>query len=299
MPQLLILFVLIGVAGPRFDTSLASVGSSNQIVANRLSFFSLCFYVPNSWAGASSDYYVYYPEDTPKWKSFTLTYIGLTLSFCLVNMLGVGLASGVATTPAWTSAYSTSIGALVTSAFSPLGDFGKVCAVIVCLGLVANSVPGTYSAALNCQMLGRYGTRIPRWIWTIAIVIIELVCALAGRDKVFIVFQNVLALMGYWLMIMICIFSEEHIIYRRMHGLKFNWTEWNDRGKLPLGIAALISFVVGWVGAVLGMYQVWFVGPVAKLVGETGADVGMWMGCGLALVTFPPLRFLELKMVGR
>jgi purine-cytosine permease-like protein len=275
------------------------VGSDVQIAANRLSFFSLCFYVPNSWAGAASDYYVYYPENTPKWKAFVLTYTGLTLSFTLVDMLGVGLASGVATNPVWTSAYSTSIGALITSAFSPLGRFGSFCATIICLGLIANSVPGTYSAALNCQTLGRVGLRVPRWIWTIAIVVVELVCALAGRDKVFIVFQNVLALMGYWLMIMICIVAEEHVLFRWKRGITFDWSAWDDRRKLPLGIAAFISFGMGWVGAVLGMYQVWYVGPLAKLVGDTGADIGMWLGCGVALVVFPPTRFLELKVIGR
>ncbi|KAF2182884.1 hypothetical protein K469DRAFT_740190 [Zopfia rhizophila CBS 207.26] len=299
LPQLLVLFILFGSAAPYFATSLASVGSSRQIAANRLSFFSLCFYVPNSWAAAASDFYVYYPEDTKKWKSFSLTYAGLVLSFSLVNMLGVGLASGVATNPIWESAYSISSGALITAGYGPLGGFGKFCAVIVALGVIANNVPGTYSAALGCQIMGRYGKAIPRWVWAVVLVMVQLVCAVAGRNQLFIIFQNFLALMGYWLMVMVCIVCEEHILFRRRLGLGFDWTAWEDRSRLPLGIAACISFLIGWVGAILGMYQVWYVGPIAKLAGDSGADVGMWVGCGLAIISFPPMRWLEMRVVGR
>lgn len=98
--------------------------------------------------------------------------------------------------------------------------------------------------------------------------------------------------MGYWVMIFICIVLEGHFIFRRDVG--FNWADWESPKKLPLGIAALISFLFGWMGAILGMYQVWYTGPLGKLLGH-GVDLGMWVGCGFTLVTFPPMRFLELK----
>lgn len=251
--------MLVGSAGPNFDTSLQSVGSTAQIAANRLSFFSLCFYVPNSWAAAASDFYVYYPENTTKWKIFCLTLTGLTLSFSFVNMLGVGLASGVTTTPAWSDAYHISSGALITTGYGPLGGFGKFCAVVVALGVIANSILGTYSAALGCQAMGRWGKAVPRWVWATFLVVIQLICALAGRNELFHIFTNFLALMGYWLMIMVCIVLEEHLIFKpRLGG--FDWAAWEDRRKLPIGVAALISFLLGWMGAILGMYQLWYVG---------------------------------------
>ena len=64
---------------------------------------------------------------------------------------------------------------------------------------------------------------------------------------------------------------EERYVFR--HGLEFNWDAWCDPKKLPIGIAGFIAFVVGWVGAVLCMAQVWYIGPIAKLVGADGADV--------------------------
>jgi len=38
-------------------------------------------------------------------------------------------------------------------------------------------------------------------------------------------------------------------------------------------LSALVAFLVGWAGAILCMAQKWYIGPIAKLVGEFGADV--------------------------
>ena len=287
--------MLIGSAGPYFNASLLSEGDKPTIAANRLSFLSLCLYVPNSWAAAASDFYVYYPEKTAKPKIFLLTLVGLWVSFSLVYLLGIGLATGIPTNTTWSDANNVSTGALIVAGYDPLAGFGRFCAVVVALGVIANSIPGTYSAALGCQVLGRYGKAVPRWVWSCVLIVIELVLALAGREHLFVIFQNFLALMGYWIEFMICIVVQEHIIFRRNKG--FDWTKWEDRSYLPIGWAALAAFLLGWLGAVLGMYQIWYVGRLAELAGN--ADVGVWVGCGFALISFPPLRYLELRKIGR
>lgn len=226
-----------------------------------------------------------------------MTLLGLTLSFSFVLLLGVGLASGITTTPAWSTAYDTSSGALILAGYEGLGGFGKFCGVIVALGVIANNIPGTYSAALGCQVLGRYGKVIPRYVWVCVIVAIYFICAIAGRNNLFDIFENFLALMGYWVMIFISIVLEEQLIFRR--GVGFDWTAWEDKKRLPVGIAALVAFLVGWAGAIVGMNQEWYVGPLAKMVGDAGSDLGIWVGCGFALVIFPPLRIVELKKFGR
>lgn len=139
-----------------------SIGDSATVNGNRLTFFSLCLSAPVAWAAAGSDFYVYYPESTVKWKSFLFTLIGLTLSFAFVYLLGVGHASGVANNQAWSDAYDTSSGALIVAGYGELGGFGKFCSVVIALGVIANNIPGTYVAALNIQMLGRYAAVIPR-----------------------------------------------------------------------------------------------------------------------------------------
>lgn len=286
---------MVGCAGPHFNSALESTGDTITLAANRLSFLSLCFYVPSSWAAAGSDFYVYYPETTPKIKIFLLTYVGLFLSFTFVYLLGIGLASGVATKTEWADAYAASTGALLVEAYEGLGGFGKLCGVVVALGIIANSIPGTYSAALGVQVLGRYGKMVPRWTWTCVIVAIELILALAGRDNLMVIFGNFLALMGYWMAFMILIVLQEHVLFRGRHG--YDWARWEDKSYFPLGIAAGISFMLGWVGAILGMYQVWYVGILAEKCGFS--DIGVWLGSGFTILSYPPLRWLELKFFGR
>ena len=47
------------------------------------------------------------------------------------------------------------------------------------------------------------------------------------------------------------------------------------------------------------MAQFYFVGPLAKLVGEFGGDMGNYVGFGCAAVVYLPLRYWELKRFGR
>ena len=146
-------------------------------------------------------------------------------------------------------------------------------------------------------MLGRYLQRLPRWFFTCVSAIIAFACALGGRDSLFDIFENFLALMGYWTTIFLSIVTEEHFVFRRHR--RFDWTAWDDWRRLPIGVAALSAFLIGWAGAIVSMDQIYFVGPLAKKVGEDGSDLGIWVGSGLTLVVYPPLRALELKTVGR
>lgn len=295
LPQTIALFVLIGSAGAYFDASAPSKNTGALLAAQRLSFFNICLYVPNSWAGAASDFYVYYPEKTSKRKIFLLTLIGLWTSFSFVYLIAIGLATGVANSPAWAAANNIDSGALIVAGYEPLKGFGRFCSVVVSLGVIANSIPSTYSAALGVQVLGRYAKVVPRYVWSTVIVLIEFVLAVAGREHLFTIFQNFCALMGYWAMIMVLIVLMEHVMFRGRQG--FDWSRWEDKDYHPLGLAALAAFLVGWVGAVLGMAQAWYTGPLSDLA--SGGDVGLWIACGFTIVSFPPLRALELKVFGR
>jgi purine-cytosine permease-like protein len=214
-----------------------------------------------------------------------------------MNLLGIGLASGIASNENWSAAFDISSGALILAGYDGLRGFGKFCGSIVALGLIANNVPSTYSAALGFQMLGRYPNMVPRYLWTCVVVGIYFICGMVGRNSLFLIFQNFLALMGYWVTVFVSIVLEEHVLFKWNIG--FDWSAWADKKRLPMGFAALTAFLVGWAGCIISMYQVYYVGPIATLVGEYGADLGIWVGCGFALITYPPLRLLELKFVGR
>ena len=225
-----------------------------------------------------------------------MTLAGLWLSFCLVFLLGIGIATGIAVNPTWSAANDVSTGNVIVETYAPLGGFGRFCAVVVALGVIANSIPGTYSAALGCQVLGRYGLAVPRWAWSCVLIVVQLVLALVGRENLLVIIQNFVALMGYWVEFMVFIVLIEHYWFRNGR-TNFDWAGWKNKDALPIGIAALASFLLGWLGAVLGMYQVWFTGPLARSAGL--ADVGMWVGIGFTVLSYIPMRYLELRQLGR
>ena len=332
LPQLIVICILYGISAKNFDLTTSSVGDPSTIAGNRLSFLSLCLSAAITYAGIAADYFVYYPTTTPSLPLFTLSFLGLLTSFTFALLLGIGLATGIPFNSDYATAYSTSQGALLVEAFTPLGAFGRFCAVVVALGLIANLIPPTYSSGVDFQLLARQAARIPRWVWNSVGVVIYTVCALAGRDHLAEIFTNFLALMGYWVAVWMALTLEEHLIFRQPPrwltrrsrsegnaytdgtepvddaehadptsegGRTWNWKDWDVQTRLPIGIAALCAFLVGWAGAILCMAQVWYVGPLARLVGDYGADMGNYVGFGWAALVYPPLRWWELKRFGR
>lgn len=163
------------------------------------------------------------------------------------------------------------------------------------LGLVSNSAPGTYSTTMCAQVLGRQFQAVPRWAWGCIFVVIELALGLAGRNNLYTIFSNFLALMGYWIEFMVLVVLMERYIFRRH--FRYDWSRWQESKCMPVGIAACVSFLLGWLGAVLGMYQTWYVGPLA--MAANCSDVGVWVGMAFTLVSFLPLRYWELSRLGR
>ncbi|KAB8259629.1 hypothetical protein BDV32DRAFT_57626 [Aspergillus pseudonomiae] len=295
--QALTLAIMIGSAGPSFITSPhVSPDIPRATAADRLSFFSLCFASAVTWAPASADYFVYLPTATKSWGMFLAGSTGTSLAMALTTLLGIGLATGIDTNQAWIEASLASPGSLLAASFSNLHGFGRLCAVILLLGTVSNNIPCTYSAGLNLQMLGRYGPRIPRPLLTTFEVVIYTVCAIVAREYLREIMENFLPLMSYWIVAWLAVCLEEAWIFRRGHS--YDWTIWNNPHRLPMGLAAGASFVFGLLGAVLGMSQSYFVGPIAKALPHN-CDLGMWLAFGFTAVVYPAFRCVELRVVGR
>ncbi|KAH6711277.1 permease for cytosine/purines, uracil, thiamine, allantoin-domain-containing protein [Leptodontidium sp. MPI-SDFR-AT-0119] len=299
IPQTIVLLILAGTAGPKFDTKSPSTVEGATLAGNRLSFFSICLSAAVTYAPGAADFLVYCdPKIATRWKVFAATLLGLSLSFTFTFTLGAGLASGLQNDPTWEAA-GAGTGALVVAGYNGLGGFGKFCAVVSALGLIPNMVAPIYISGIDFQILGRVFAMVPRFIWNTFAVIVFAVCALAGRNNLSTIFTNFLALMGYWVVIWIAITLEEEFIFRRRRTPNFVWSDWNTPDKLPIGIAALVAFCVGWAGSVLCMAQYYFIGPLAALVGDDGADMGNYVGFAWALLVYPPLRYWELKHFGR
>lgn len=295
IPQLIAYSILYGISSHNYDLSTPSQGDSRTVIGNRISFLSLTLAAAITYGGGAADYFVYYPVTTPPVALFSISLVSLLSSFTFTYCVGIGLASAISSIPAYSSANEVSQGALIVAGFtestSPSNfntGFGKFLAVVVALGLIGNLAPPTYSSGIDFQVLGKNFQKIPRVVWNTVAVIIYAVCALAGRDHLAEIFTNFLALMGYWVIIWFAITVGEQLFFRSRFGFKmgigdkegrrgwgqtYDWTVWNSPQELPHGIAAFVAFLVGWAGAILCMAQYWYIGPIATLVGDAGADV--------------------------
>ncbi|CCX31836.1 Similar to Purine-cytosine permease fcyB; acc. no. C8V329 [Pyronema omphalodes CBS 100304] len=318
IPQLMVLCILIGVAGSGFDMSVPSIGDAATVRGNRISFFFAIFNTTFIWSMCAADYFVYYPVSTPRWLIGSLTHVGIFVGIIISEIIGIGLASGAVKEGAWKDALDQGAGTLMVEAFKPLGGFGKFCAVVLALGPIANTIPGVYSSALAFQILHQKAILIPRFFWTIFGILLYTVCAIAGRNKLFPIFENFLALMGYWVAYWVVIQVEDEVLFgwwrRRVecsgcsgeaqqgddsevHNMAgYTWTSWNQKTKLPLGLAAITAFLIAWMGGILSMYQLWWVGPLGK---AAYGDIGVPVGVAFAAVVYPPLRWCEVRIFRR
>ncbi|KAL3474625.1 permease for cytosine/purines, uracil, thiamine, allantoin-domain-containing protein [Aspergillus californicus] len=264
-----------------------------------LTFMASIFSFAVSWVNCASDFNVRMPVDTPRWKIFGATYVGIFVPTVLVQTLGAALYSGTLTNEAWSGAYREyGIGGLLKEALEPAGGFGKFLMVLAALSAIPNNIPNNYSFALHAQNFGPWALRIPRIALVtfgfIAAVIIGCCAAQYFDDTL----QTLLSVIGYWTVIHITLVIEEHLIFRRGWA-GYDLDKWNDRAYLPFGWAAIGAFGFGFVGAALGMKVSWYVGPVAALIGERGANVGHELTFGFCALVFPVLRGVERGVTGR
>lgn len=308
---------------PKANSMVKELGYSRLTVAGHwLSFFSLAYSTTATWGSNASDYYIHFPDTIPDYKIFLLTYIGIAIPSNFAAIIGT-LAGTIAYGYApWTEAYNTyGVGGVIAASFEPWGAFGKFVVVVLFMSLMCNAIMATYSAAFDIQLIDTKLVLVPRWIWATFISVVYLAISLAGREHLSIVISNVLALLAYWISIYITLLLEENYLFRRkktlaLHSAEFdndgdsdpefdkerlmyNWCKWDQPQNISKGLASATAFAFGVVGAILGMNQVYFVGPISKKIGENGGDVGMWLCFAFTGVTYPILRYYELKKFGR
>ncbi|CAN6618772.1 vitamin B6 transporter Tpn1p [Trichomonascus vanleenenianus] len=301
IPVILTFMLLYVCAGKHFDIHSPSVGSDKDIQANWLTFFSSSFGITGTWIALTSDYYVDFPEDFPAYKTLFLTWGAILVPTMFVGILGIGLGTAAVAIPSWAEAFNTlGNGGLLDAAFRAWGAGGKFLLCVLYISLVSNNILNTYSLALSSQVWGYFFTRVPRYILAFVSAMVAFVLAMVGRDKLSTILGNFLPMIAYWSAIYFMVLIEENLIFRRdnLPGLNdsYDWSIWNDHKKMPACLAATAAACCGVVGAAMGMCQVYYVGPVAKLIGdEYHADVGLFLTWSFTGVTYPVLRYLEIR----
>jgi len=252
----------------------------------------------------AADYTVYQPVNRPRRSIFAWTFAGLSFPLLFTEMLGAAIASSIAMNDGdniYSDRYNSSgIGGLVAAVLVPkLGKFGQFCLVVLALSIIANNCPNIYSVSLSLQLLARKTQKVPRFFWTFIGTLVYCAIAIPGYAHFTVVLEHFMLLIAYWLAIYEGVAIAEHIFFKRgFSGYKPE--HYMDKDKLPPGLAAVGGFLCGVSGAVLGMAQVWFTGPIGKLCGaEFGGDVGFELAFVFAFTSYSILRYFEKKHFGR
>ncbi|CCG81326.1 Purine-cytosine permease [Taphrina deformans PYCC 5710] len=301
IPSIIIFFILI--AGIKQSGAFVTVpmGTGANEAGAILSFGSAIYGFGTGWTSYAADYTIFQNRSVKKWKIFAVTYAGLffPLVFCEI----VGLAAGTLTmneaNTIYSEAYeSNSVGGLTGRILDRYHGGGKFCLVVLALSVIANNVPNNYSGALSAQAILPWFAKIPRYLWNILITLIILAVAIPAANHFALFFKNLLNVLAYWLAIYAVVLLEEHLLFRKGFA-GYDVRDWNNFARLPLGLGAIAALCAGVAGMVLGMYQVYWEGPIAHKIGEFGGDVGFELSFAFAGLVYPLARTLELKFIGR
>lgn len=297
IPVFIIFLIVAGELGysGKFNALLA-LSHGPAEAGSILSFAASVFGFATGWTSYAADYTVYQPEGSSRPRIFAWTFGGLFIPLIFTELLGAAVMTASVADPAYDIAYSSSGigGILATVLVPPLGHFGSFCLVVLALSIIANNCPNIYSVALSLQVLSSKTQRVPRFAWSLLGTCVYIGIAIPGYSMFESWLENFMLVIGYWLAIYEGVALTEHFLFRvgRRHGYEVDAHD--VPGRLPPGMAAVSAFGVGVVGAVLGMAQVWFTGPVGALCGgEYGGDVGFETAFALSAITYAVLRAVE------
>lgn len=294
---MVICFIIVAGFGGRHFVNIP-MGSGGIEASNVLSFGTAIIGFEVAWLPVAADYGVYMRSDTKSMTSFSWSYCGWLSSQLFIELLGAAIGTLIANSdPVFADA--SGIGGLIGACFGAYGSgaraFGKFIEVLLGLSCVAVITTNIYSLGLSVQMVTQKLIVVPRFVWSCIGSVIFLAAAMAGREHLEEVMENFLLICAYWIVPFSTIFLCEHFIWRR--GYKYDLTAWNDRTKLPHGIAASIAWIIGTVLGLLNMSQHWWVGPIAAGIGDSpyGTDISWILAFIATAVIYIPLRMWEQK----
>lgn len=296
IPMAIIFVVLLIIAAPHFS-AVASQHSGLIEVAAFITYGGAIYGFATGWSSYAADYNVNQPENTPSSRVFWLTFLGIFIPCLLIETLGVAFTTALGSMKTWNAAFGTSgdVGGLLSVVVKPLGGLGTLILILLALSVIANNIPNDYSLGLSMQVLGKAFQRVPRYVWTLIGAVIYVAIAVIGSSNFSTTLDNFLLIVAYWLGPWAIILIIENFVFRRG---RYNVDDWNNRSRLPVGWAAIVSMAIGLVGVYLGASQSLFTGPIAARLpinSFLNTDIGFELGVVLAAIAYLILRRIELN----
>lgn len=230
------------------------------------------------------------------WRVFHYTYWGLVIPTILLMTLGAAIAGALPNNPTWEQGNDEfGIGGVLAAILSKVGGFGKFVVVLQTLSLLGNTCGSVYAITLNFQALVPWLFKVPRYVFSIVITAIIIPVAIYAYRDFYDSLNNFVSLIAYWSAAFVGIIIADHFVVRRGKYDSYDLSIWATASKLPLGVAAICSGLIGFGLVVPCMDEVWYQGPIAKHTGDLGFEVAF----ALSAVAYVPLRLLEKRLSGR
>jgi purine-cytosine permease-like protein len=162
-------------------------------------------------------------------------------------VMGAIVGSALNNKPEWAAANTAGVGFIVEKIIHPYG-FAKFILFILVLSGIGMNCLSMYSAGLSLQQFARPMTIVPRFFWTLLSFVAIILLGLVGRQNLIGYLQNFLSFLGYFTTSYFIMVFSEHYIFRKGNFANYQLESWNDRSKMPIGIAGGFAFASGIVG---------------------------------------------------
>lgn len=301
IPNAIIFLIIIARMSMSGNFEFGEMKGGSVTAGHVLSFGGTVYGFATGWTTYASDYTVYQRRDSNPWRIFFGILIGLYTPLVFTLILGAACATGTLKDARWNELYQTkSISGLVYAILveKSLHGFGEFCCVLLALSTVANNIPNMYSVSLSAQALWSKLAKIPRVFWTIVGNFVTLAICIPAYYEFDSVMENFMNLIGYYLAIYQAMCLLEHLIWNRGNFAAYDYENFQDKTKYPVGIAGVFGFCCGVAGVVIGMDQTWYAGVIGRRIGA-GGEIGFELAFAFAFIGFNLVRPLEKKYIGR
>lgn len=106
---LISIIAMYAVFGQNFSTAAVPAPDDSETHAGLvLSYMAVIFGSYAGWVPVSADYYIYFPENTPDWKVFFLSFFGIWVLPTMAITCGAGFASATLYSGYWLGEYTGS-----------------------------------------------------------------------------------------------------------------------------------------------------------------------------------------------
>ena len=294
IPSVISLLILAGCAGSKLQTQAAARSPGP---APYLATVAICASNMATWGTLVGDYACYMPPHAPRARIAFYCLMGLYVPFTVMMIFGSAIGGAISAIPRWSEVYAQeSLGGVIGEILvSRVGNFGKFILILLGLSIVTTSARDMYSMSLFTVAAVPWLRRVPRVLILCCAAGVMTGVAIAASRSFLPTLSTLVMLAGYMTGPTVCVFLIEYVYFRKADPKQLDHAIWNDASALPSGIPAIISSTVPWVLITMSMDTAWYVGPIARRVG----DLAYELGTASAGILYFLLRKLEIRWRGR